>query len=88
MAHEFNNKLGVILGHAELGLLKAKKSESIRPHLIEIQDSAKHSADLTKQILTFARKQFIAPKVIDLNEKIAEILQILESLIGENIQII
>lgn len=87
VAHDFNNMLGVILGHTELALKKAEKAKPVDSNLREIQKAAKHSAELTRQLLTFARKQAIAPKVLDLNETVAGMLKMLQRLIGENIQL-
>jgi PAS domain S-box-containing protein len=61
VAHDFNNMLGVILGHTELALLKTKKNHDLISNLNEIQKAAEHSADLTRQLLAFARKQTIDP---------------------------
>jgi PAS domain S-box-containing protein len=87
VAHDFNNMLGVILGHAELALLKLNPSPPLASSLNTICKAAIHSADLTRQLLTFARKQTIAPKVLDLNELVTGMLKMLQRLIGENIQI-
>ncbi len=87
VAHDFNNMLGVILGHTELALRKTDQSKPVVSNLKEIQKAAKHSADLTRQLLTFARKQSISPKVLDLNETVAGMLKMLQRLIGENIQL-
>jgi PAS domain S-box-containing protein len=87
VAHDFNNMLGVILGHADLALMKADPSNPFVPNLEEIRKAAERSADLTRQLLTFARKQTIAPKVLDLNETVAGMLKLLQRLIGENIHL-
>jgi two-component system cell cycle sensor histidine kinase/response regulator CckA len=55
--------------------------------LQEIQKAARRSADLTRQLLAFARKQTIAPKVLDLNETVESMLKMLRRLIGENIDL-
>ncbi|MBE0584649.1 MAG: response regulator, partial [Desulfofustis sp.] len=87
VAHDFNNMLGVILGHAEMALMKADPSSPSISNLQEIATAADRSADLTRQLLTFARKQVIAPKVLDLNDSIAGTLKMLQRLIGENIHL-
>ena len=87
VAHDFNNMLGVILGHAEMALRKADPASPFISDLEEIRKAANRSADLTRQLLTFARKQVIAPKVLDLNEAVAGTLKMLQRLIGENIQL-
>lgn len=87
VAHDYNNMLGVILGHVELALLKAGSEHPLAIHLREIQKSAKRSAELTQQLLAFARRQTIAPVVQDLNTAVADTLQMLCWLIGENIEL-
>jgi PAS domain S-box-containing protein len=88
VAHDFNNMLSVILGHVELA---QDGIEAGRPHqedLEEIRKAAQRSADLTKQLLAFARKQTVAPVVLDLNEKITGMVKMLERLIGEDVDLL
>ena len=87
VAHDFNNMLGVIQGHAELCIKKIKSEGPLFTNLKEIEKAAKRSADLTRQLLGFARKQTIAPKVLDLNESIEGMLKMLRRLIGEDINL-
>jgi PAS domain S-box-containing protein len=88
VAHDFNNMLSVILGHAELGQLKIDQNHPLQAHLKEISKTAERSADLTRQLLAFARKQTIAPKVVNLNEAVATMLNMLQRLIGEDVCLI
>jgi PAS domain S-box-containing protein len=85
VAHDFNNMLGVILGRVDLGLLKAEPGHPIHETLKEIQKAAQRSAELTRQLLAFARRQTVAPKILDLNDTVAGMLRILQRLIGEDI---
>jgi len=87
VAHDFNNMLGVILGNAELALLKGGPEHPLRGRLEEIQKAAKRSADLTRQLLAFARKQTVAPSILDLNQTVAGMLNMLRRLIGEDIDL-
>jgi len=87
VAHDFNNKLSVILGHAYLALTELPENHPIRENLEEIRKAADQSADLTRQLLAFARKQTIAPKVLDLNETVTGMLKMLNRLIGEDIHL-
>ncbi len=87
VAHDFNNMLSVILGRAELALQSVDPTHRAHKSLNEILKAAHRSADLTRQLLAFARKQTISPKVIDLNETVHEILKILRRLIGEDIDL-
>jgi PAS domain S-box-containing protein len=88
VAHDFNNMLGVILGHTELARLKTDKNHDLLSDLNEIQKAAEHSADLTRQLLAFARKQTIAPRELDLNATVESMLKILRRLIGEDIDLV
>ena len=87
VAHDFNNMLGVILGHADLLLAQADQSLSIRAHIEEIKKAAERSAELTRQLLAFARKQTVAPKVLDVNDTLEGMLKMLKRLIGEDIDL-
>jgi PAS domain S-box-containing protein len=88
VAHDFNNMLSVILGHVELALYKTEPDAPIHTHLREIGRAADRSANLTRQLLAFARKQTVAPEVLDLNETMAGMLSMLERLIGEDIDLV
>jgi PAS domain S-box-containing protein len=88
VAHDFNNMLGVILGRTELALLKTDEHHDLHSDLEEIQKAAKRSADITKQLLAFARKQTISPRKLDLNDTVASMLKMLRRLIGENIELV
>ncbi|BBO87128.1 PAS domain-containing sensor histidine kinase [Desulfosarcina ovata] len=87
VAHDYNNMLSVILGYAELAEEKAVQHESIRKDLKEIRTAAQRSADITRQLLAFARKQTIAPRVIDLNQTVECMLSMLRRLIGEDLDL-
>ncbi len=86
VAHDFNNMLAVILGYTGMALEQANPSQPIHADLVEIRAAATRSADLTRQLLAFARKQIIAPRVLDLNETVTDMLGMLQRLTGENIQ--
>ena len=88
VAHDYNNMLGVILGHAELAMLKSDENHLLYVHLKEIRNAAQRSAELTQQLLAFARRQTIAPKVMDLNRSVTTTLQMLRLIIGENIELV
>ncbi len=87
VAHDFNNMLGVILGHAELALEQVSPEQPLREDLEEIQKAARRSADLTRRLLAFARRQTIAPRVVDLNDAVSGMLRMLQRLIGENVRL-
>ena len=87
VAHDFNNMLGAILGYTELALERAGLDESLHADLKEIRKAAQRSADLTHQLLAFARKQTIVPKVLDFNATVEGMLNMLRKLIGEDINL-
>jgi PAS domain S-box-containing protein len=88
VAHDFNNMLGVILGHTELMLTEMAPEDSNYENLEEVFKAAQRSADLTRQLLAFARKQTIEPIVLDLNGAVDGLLKMLKRLIGEDIELI
>jgi len=87
VAHDFNNLLTVILGYAQMGLLELGPAHPFRANLEEILKAAQKSAGLTQQLLAFARKQTIAPRVLEVNETVENTLKMLRRLIGEDITI-
>lgn len=88
VAHDFNNMLGVILGRAEMMFMGIKAEDAHYENLQEIYKAARRSADLTRQLLAFARKQTISPKVLDLNDTVEGMLKMLRRLIGEDIDLV
>ena len=88
VAHDFNNMLGVIIGHTEIALDGIDAGHPLHEDLVEIRTAAGRSADLTRQLLAFARKQTVAPRVLELNETVASAIKMLERLIGEEIRLV
>jgi two-component system cell cycle sensor histidine kinase/response regulator CckA len=87
IAHDFNNMLGVILGQTELVMKKLGPIHPLIKNLEAVFEAGSHSAKLTGQILTYARKQMIEPKVLDLNSSVSTMMDMLKRLIGESILI-
>ncbi len=88
VAHDFNNMLGVIIGHAEIALEQVELAQPIYNDLLEIHKAAQRSANLTRQLLGFARKQTVKPRVLDVNETVESMLKMLRRLIGEDIDLL
>ncbi len=88
VAHDFNNMLGVILGHTEMALEETDSASPLHASLQAVQQAAERSAILTRQLLTFARKQTVAPKVLNLNDTVESMLNMLRRLIGEDINLV
>jgi len=87
VAHDFNNLLTVILGASYLALMELEPDHPLHGYITSIQKAAEKSADLTQQLLAFARKQTIMPKVLDLNETVENMIKMLQRLIGEDIEL-
>ena len=88
VAHDFNNMLQVITSYVEFSLAQVDAANVLHKNLQQIQKAARRSAELTGQLLAFARKQTVAPKVIELNEAVAGMLKMLQRLIGEDIDLV
>ena len=87
MAHDFNNMLTAINGYSDLILRKIDAEDPIRRNVEEIRKAGERSADLTRQLLAFSRRQILQPKVLSLNEVIEDTASLVQRLIGEDIQI-
>jgi PAS domain S-box-containing protein len=85
VAHDFNNMLSIILGYADIVHQKLHPGDPLREDVEEILKAGRRSADLTRQLLAFSRKQTLQPEVLDLNEVIRNIEKMLHRLIGEDI---
>jgi two-component system, cell cycle sensor histidine kinase and response regulator CckA len=85
VAHDFNNKLSVILGYAEMAKMELPVDSRLWRQLDEITTAALHSRDITHQLLAFSRQDIISPKTIDLNSAIKNAQNALSHLIGEDI---
>jgi PAS domain S-box-containing protein len=88
VAHDFNNMLGVITGYGELLKLRTDLDETVLHQIEEIYIAAKRAASLTHQLLAFSRKQIAQPRVLDLNEAIAKLNNMLQRLIGADIDLV
>ncbi len=87
VAHDFNNILTSILGHTELAMMRCTPSERIHANLVAIEKSALRSAELIRQLLAFARRQKVAPMVLDMNDRVTGMLKMLQRLMGEDIDL-
>jgi PAS domain S-box-containing protein len=88
VAHDFNNLLNVIAGYAELGLRRLPPQTDTRRHVTEILRATERASALTRQLLTFSRKQVVQPRVIDLNGVLRDMDRLLRRLIGEDVELI
>ncbi len=86
VAHDFNNILTAISGHSELLLRQLDAGDARRRNAEQIEKCAYMAGTLTRQLLTFSRKQIIEPRVLELNVVVGNITQMLNRLIGEDIE--
>jgi nitrogen-specific signal transduction histidine kinase len=87
VAHDFNNILGIVLGYSELLLERANGDEKLRGFAREMHEAARRGATLTRQLLTFSRKQALTPEVLELNGVVADTAKMLQRLMGEDIEL-
>ncbi|MBT3805555.1 MAG: response regulator [Desulfobacula sp.] len=88
VAHDYNNALTSIMGFTELAMMDADPKGPLHADLSQVLKSAKRAKDITRQLLAFARKQTIAPVVLDLNETVESMFKMLRRLIGEDIDLV
>jgi two-component system cell cycle sensor histidine kinase/response regulator CckA len=88
VAHDFNNLLTAILGYAEFAKSSVSVNDPIFAELAEVEKAALRAADLTRQLLTFARRQAVQPVVLDLNSLAQGADKLLRRLIGEDIELV
>jgi PAS domain S-box-containing protein len=86
VAHDFNNLLTVIKGNTELLIKRLGVESPMHRNLGQVRKAADRAATLVDQLLTFSRKQFIAPQVLDLNPAVRDMVRMLPPLIGEDIE--
>lgn len=88
VAHDFNNMLQVINTYAQLAMTGLEPSDPLYSQIGEISKAGCRSAELVQQLLAFARKQTIAPRILDLNDTVSAMLKMLGRMIGENIELV
>jgi PAS domain S-box-containing protein len=87
VAHDFNNLLSVIAGYADLILRRLAPDDVQRPKVEQIQLAGQRAAALTRQLLTFSRKQIVQPTLLDLNAVVTGLEAMLRRLIKEDVEI-
>lgn len=86
VAHDFNNLLTSILGFVDLALAETESDSDVAEYLEEVRKAGIRASNLTQQLLAYSRKQILAPRVVDLNECVAELDKMLTRLIGEDLE--
>jgi two-component system, cell cycle sensor histidine kinase and response regulator CckA len=87
VAHDFNNVVGAIMGWAELGKDEVPEGSRAARFFLNIRAQSERAAALTRQLLAFARRQTLAPRVVNLNQMVSETTALLQKAIGEQIEI-
>ena len=87
VAHDFNNLLTAISGHCDLLLLRHDPGDPEYADLIQISQNANRAASLVGQLLAFSRKQNLKPQALDLRDTMADLVHLLNRLIGEKVQL-
>jgi two-component system, cell cycle sensor histidine kinase and response regulator CckA len=88
VAHDFNNILTIIQGHTDRLIEQCEKnpaSSHVTEPLRQVSAAARRASSLTRQLLMFSRRQVMQPKVLDLNAVIANMAQMLQRLLGDDI---
>ncbi len=88
VAHDFNNLLTVIEGYIDLLKNKLENEQSVVNYINQMKKATERAVSLTRQLLTFSRRQVVQPKIIDINQTIKELSKMLNRLIGEHIELI
>jgi two-component system cell cycle sensor histidine kinase/response regulator CckA len=86
VAHDFNNMLGIILGYADLLRSSLPEESRAAEQVTQIRKAAERSANLTRQLLTFSRRQVVQWRVLNLNDTISDLFKMLRRLIGADVK--
>ncbi|MBK8997532.1 MAG: PAS domain S-box protein [Myxococcales bacterium] len=87
IAHDFNNLLAVMQGCVGLALGELPADHPARRHIEPIADAGRRASDLTRQLLTFARRQVIEPRALDPNQVVEGISSLLARVLGDHIEL-
>ena len=87
MAHDFNNLMTAVLGHVSFAASSLPAAHAARGELDEIREAALRASELTRQLLAFARRQLVAPRVVDVNALVVSLDGLLRRLIGEDVEL-
>ena len=88
VAHHFNNVLSVVLGHGDLILAELSPADPLYAAIEQMRSAGQSAADLTRQLLAFSQRQFLQPRVVDLNQIVAGLERMVRKVVGEHIDLI
>jgi len=87
VAHDFNNLLTVIQGHASILLTTSRLEPKDAGSLQQIAAAADRAAQLTRQLLTFSRKQMLQPVLLDVSELVTRLSDMVRRTVGESVTV-
>lgn len=87
LAHDFNNLLTIIIGNLQLLEAKVEGDEKSAKRVSEAIDAARKGSDLTRQLLTFARKQELEPQEVKVNDLVVGMQALISRTLGENVEL-
>ncbi len=88
VAHDFNNLLSIILSYSDLSIQELAPNDPMREDLGEVLKAGHRATELTRQLLLFSRQQVLEPKVLDLNDLLAEMDRMLQRLVGADVEMV
>jgi len=88
VAHDFNNRLVIIMGHTELIKRGLPQSDPLSHHADTVLSNAKRAADLTRQLLAYSRRQVLKPEAFDPNEMVERMHRLLKSVMADQIELV
>ena len=88
VAHDFNNLLTAVMSYGELLKASFEVADDRRSDVDEILNAGRRGAQLTKQLLGFARRQSTVPRVVNVNEVIDGLARMLKPLIGTDVEVV
>ncbi len=87
IAHDFNNVIGAIMGWAELGEDEVPAGSRAHKFFLNIREQSERAGNLTRQLLAYARRQVLTPRILNLNDVVGEAMALLQRVIGEQIEV-
>ncbi|MGE5567585.1 MAG: response regulator [Rhodospirillales bacterium] len=88
VAHDFNNLLTIISGYAQMLYDSLGPQDAMRRDVEPIIEAANRAAVLTRQLLTFSRRQIVQPRLLDVNRQVSRMNRMLRRVIGEDVELI
>jgi PAS domain S-box-containing protein len=87
VAHDFNNILSIILSYASLAISGLAPGDPLREDIEEIEKAGRRAVEVTGQLLAFSRRQVLQPRVVDINDSLAQMEKMLRRLLGEDVEL-